>query len=98
MISNAPEFLANVAAAIYEEDPIGFDIRNAWARAATSIDNLSSGIRAMEIGSKIAINAFDGLAVIIEKKCLRPEFHYEGREDGFAARRAPDDPRMEGKR
>ena len=27
MKSNAPEFLANVAAALYEEDPIYFDIK-----------------------------------------------------------------------
>jgi len=27
MRSNAPEFLANVCAAIYEEDPIGFDMK-----------------------------------------------------------------------
>ena len=30
MISNAPEFLANFAAAVYEEDPIYFDIQRAW--------------------------------------------------------------------
>jgi len=30
MISNAPEFLANVCAALYEEDPIYFDIQRAW--------------------------------------------------------------------
>jgi len=27
MRSNAPEFLANLAAALYEADPVGFDIK-----------------------------------------------------------------------
>ena len=27
MLTNAPEFLANLAAALYEEDPIYFDIK-----------------------------------------------------------------------
>jgi len=30
MISNAPEFLANVGEALYEADPIYFDVKRAW--------------------------------------------------------------------
>jgi hypothetical protein len=30
MISNAPEFLANFATAVYDEDPIYFDTQRAW--------------------------------------------------------------------
>jgi len=30
MISNAPEFLANIAHEVYEADPIYFDTKRAW--------------------------------------------------------------------
>ena len=33
MISNAPEFLANLAAALYEEDPIYFDVKRLMSEA-----------------------------------------------------------------
>jgi len=33
MLTNAPEFLANLAAALYEEDPIYFDVKRLMSEA-----------------------------------------------------------------
>ena len=41
MKTNDPDFLANVLEAVYDEDPLGFEIKKAWMKMTEAITNAS---------------------------------------------------------
>jgi hypothetical protein len=78
MISNAPEFLANVCEAIYAEDPLGFEIKKAWARLSASMCGLGFAFGGAAAVAREAMKAVDEWTVEVEKRSLAAEFETEG--------------------
>jgi len=66
MKTNAPEFLANFAAALYEEDPIYFDVMEMWRDMFR---------RALDISTPLGYGT--EVSIEYDRKCVRAKWFLE---------------------